>query len=51
MRLVHPTWAAAVIARLKDEEVLTKRRQPRNEDKPPKTGGRGGKAQPGAPAK
>ncbi|CAE7232920.1 unnamed protein product [Symbiodinium sp. CCMP2456] len=26
-RLVHPTWAAAVIARLKDEEVLVKRRR------------------------
>ena len=44
-RLIHPTWVAAVIARLKDEEVLTKRRQTRSEEKPPKGKGRRGKAQ------
>ncbi|CAE7216273.1 ACT1 [Symbiodinium sp. KB8] len=26
-RLAHPTWMAAIVARLRDEEVLTKRRQ------------------------
>ena len=43
-RLVHSTWAAAVIARLKDEEVLMKRRnkpEPRQEwreGRPPREG-------------
>ena len=44
-RLVHPTWAAAVIARLKDEEVLVKRRRRpdggRPDDRPPRGKGRG----------
>ena len=43
-RLVHPTWAAATIARMKDEEVLVKRRtraEDRPNDRPPKGKGRG----------
>ncbi|CAE7360147.1 PROSC [Symbiodinium microadriaticum] len=41
-RIIHSTWAATVVARLKDEEVLMKRRQkPFYEDRPPK-GGKGG---------
>ena len=44
-RLIHPTWAAAVIARLKDEEALTKRRQPGMDreqgGRPPRGRGRG----------
>ena len=39
-RLIHPTWAAAVIARLRDEEVLTKRRQ-KPDSRPPRGKGRG----------
>ena len=39
-RLIHPTWAAAVIARLRDEEVLTRRRQ-KPDNRPPKGKGRG----------
>ena len=34
-RLIPPTWVAAVIARLKDEEVLTKRRQTRRRGEAP----------------
>ena len=40
----HPTWAAATIARMKDEEVLVKRRtkiQDKPNDHPPKGRGRG----------
>ena len=46
-RLCHATWIAAVTAKLKDEEVLTKRRfqghpePPNRPDKPPRKGGRG----------
>lgn len=44
-RIIHSTWAATVVARLKDEEVLMKRRQkPFYEDRPPK-GGKGGRGQ------
>ena len=39
-RLIHPTWAAGVIARLRDEEVLTRRRQ-KPDNRPPKGKGRG----------
>lgn len=39
-RLLHPTWVAAVVARLKDEEVLTKRRG-RPVAAPGKTGAKG----------
>ena len=44
-RLVHPTWVAAVIARLKDEETLLKRRARSDEykDKRPFKGGKGEK--------
>lgn len=47
-RLVHPTWAAAVVARLRDEETLVKRRErlprPTPNPKPSWKGrGRGGK--------
>ena len=52
-RLVHSTWMAAVIARLRDEEVLVKRRfkqdTTKNEDTPPQRPGKGrpsGKGQP-----
>ena len=38
-RIIHPTWATAVIARLKDEEVLVKRRQ--TEGRRPRTRLRG----------
>ena len=41
-RIVHPTWAAAVIARMRDEEVLTKRRFRNDPPKDPKGKGRGG---------
>ena len=46
-RLCHATWIAAVTAKLKDEEVLTKRRfqpqteQPNRPDRPPRGRGRG----------
>ena len=43
-RLVHPTWAAAVVARLHDEEVLTKRRgkgADRADRRPPRGRGKG----------
>ena len=39
-RLAHPTWMAAIVARLRDEEVLTKRRQS-VDDRPPRGRGRG----------
>ena len=39
-RLAHPTWMAAIIARLRDEEILTKRRQGAD-DRPPRGRGRG----------
>lgn len=52
-RLVHSTWTAAVIARLRDEEILVKRRfkhdSNKNEDTPPQRPGKGrppGKGQP-----
>ena len=44
-RLAHATWIAAVAAKLKDEEILTKRRvvggEPGRPDRPPRGCGRG----------
>eukprot|EP00439_Symbiodinium_sp_Y106_P086432 s508_g33.t1 len=44
-RLAHATWIAAVAAKLKDEEILTKRRvvggEPGRPDRPPRGRGRG----------
>ena len=45
-RLIHSTWAAAITARMKDEEVLVKRRCQARAPGAPKGKGKGGKAEP-----
>ena len=45
-RLIHSTWAAAITARMKDEEVLVKRRGQARAPGAPKGKGKGGKAEP-----